>query len=164
MDGTALASGLAGQDRVAPRVAPGCSRPVGESFTVHRQVGRLIELQIGDIGFADEVAALRDALLAASASLEGPSLLVADHRSAGPFPQEVGDAWSRAMRRYNGSVERSAILLRRDNETFNLQMARVVRCAGSPRRRWFYDPAEVRTWLAEVMTPAEVARLDEFLG
>jgi hypothetical protein len=163
LNGTALASGL-GQDIGAPHSAPrSVAGVVREPFLVRSQVGRLVELQVFDLGVPDDVAAFTEALMAMSSSLGGPAILLGDYRAAGPFPQEVGDAWSRAMRRFNASVERSAILLDAVNETFNLQIARVIRCAGSQRRRWFYDTFEARAWLADVVTPAEAARLDELL-
>jgi hypothetical protein len=93
-----------------------------------------------------------------------PSVIFADYRAAQPFSQAVADDWSRTMRSFNGSIARSAILLDPGNETFNLQFQRVVRCAGSAARRWFADAAELRSWLRDVLTDAELARVDDLLS
>ena len=162
MNGTALASELAHGELAAPRAKGGISG-VRVPYAVRARVGRLLEVQVFDIALPEDVARLNEQLLAEAAKVSAPPILLADHRAAGPFPQEVGDAWSRAMRHFNATIERSAILLERDNETFNLQIARVVRCAGSPRRRCFFEPPELRAWLAEVATPAELSRLDALI-
>jgi hypothetical protein len=136
----------------------------GEPFVLTSEGGRLVRLQVFDLGVPEDVVVLSAALLVHLAQVEGLAVLIADHRVASPFSQEVGDAWSRAMRRFNPCLERSVVLLDRENETFNLQIARVVRCAGSPRRRWFYDASEAREWLTDVLTPAEAVRFDALVG
>ncbi len=68
------------------------------------------------------------------------------------------------MRRFNGAVERSAVLLDSANETFNLQFARVVRCAGMPNRCCFEDAALLRAWLSAALTPEERAAVDQLLA
>jgi hypothetical protein len=171
LNGTALASGLGRENLAAPHSAVRAlggvervERVEREPFAVRLHVGRLIELQVFDLLFPEDVRLVSETLLLASAAIAGPAILIADCRAAAPFSQEVGDAWSRAMRRYNPKVERSALLLDRANETFNLQIDRVVRCAGSPQRRWFHEVAEARSWLSEIMSASEVARLDVVLG
>jgi hypothetical protein len=167
VDGTELASGL-GQGDFAGTVIPQPrgfpARQPPEPFIVKSVVGRLVELQVFELALPEDVAVLNAALLAAVSSFATSVVLLADHRRARPFPHEVGDAWSRGMRMANPRVIRSGILLDPANETFNLQMARVVRCAGSPRRRWFDVPSDLRAWLADVATPCELARVDELLG
>ena len=75
----------------------------------------------------------------------GPRAVVcADHRAAYPLlSRDMADAWSRGMRGANRSVGRSAILLHPANETYNLQIERIVQCAGHERRRVFADPREL---------------------
>lgn len=159
MNGTELASGL-GRGELAG-LCCGQDRTARDPFTVRSCVGRLVELQVFDLAVPEDVASMDGAIASAASALGTQSIIVADARPAGPFPHEVGDAWSRVMRLHNAQVIRSAILLDPANDTFNLQLARVVRCAGSPRRRWFYDPCELRDWLVDVATPVELARLDE---
>jgi hypothetical protein len=162
LDGTAFESGLARDSLAGARSAP--SLRLREPFVVRVQAGRLLELQVFDLGLPEDVEALARAVFAAAAELGVPAILLSDNRAAGPFSQEVGDSWSRVMRQFNARVARSAILLDPANETFNLQLERVVRCAGSTRRRWFCDPFEARAWLADVASPSEMTRLDEVLG
>ena len=99
-----------------------------------------------------------------AAGLVEPMILLADYRMASPFSQDVGDAWSRAMRRFNTTVERSAVLLDPANETFNLQLARVVRCAGLANRCCFDEAGLLRAWVAPILTPYERAKLDDLLS
>ncbi len=162
MNSTELASGLGREELAGLRCGQG--RAAREPFTVRSSVGRLIELRVFDLAVPEDVALMNGAIAAAASAVGTQSIIVADARPAGPFPHEVGDAWSRVMRLHNAHLVRSAILLDPANDTFNLQLARVVRCAGSPRRRWFYDPCELRDWLVDLSTPFELARLDELLG
>jgi hypothetical protein len=133
------------------------------AFSVRHHVGRIVELRLRDPLDPTDVEQVLEELGVLAASLVEPMILVADYRAASPFSQEVGDAWSRAMRRFNASVERSAVLLDPSNETFNLQFARVVRCAGLTNRCCFEEPAHLRGWLAPLLTPNERAKLDELL-
>ncbi|MGH7437557.1 MAG: hypothetical protein ACRENE_17915 [Polyangiaceae bacterium] len=153
MNGTALASML------VPRL-----EDARGAFLVHAHVGRLVGLRLSDPVDRADIQQLVDDLSAVSSRVAEPMILIADYRAASPFAQEVGDAWSRAMRRFNGSVERSAVLLDPANETFNLQFARVVRCAGMQHRCCFEDAALLRAWISSALSPAERARLDELLS
>lgn len=63
--------------------------------------------------------------------------------------------WSRAMRRNNGSIGRSALLLDPANAMYNLQVERVVQCAGSPARRLFADIEELRDWVSDALAEPE---------
>jgi hypothetical protein len=164
MNGTALASARAEQDLAGTRSSGAPLHAGRDPFVVRAGVGRLVEVQAFEIALPCDVDVMNATILAAAASLGVAPLLIADYRAVGPFSQDVGDVWSRAMRQFNAAVERSAILLHSANETFNLQITRVVRCAGSPRRRIFYEAADLRTWIAEVATPEECSRLDEILA
>jgi hypothetical protein len=135
-----------------------------DAFDVRGSVGRLVELRVMDLSHPDDVAALSASIASVAAPAGARVLLFADYRSAAPFAQSIADAWSLAMRRSNTKVLRSAILLDPANETFNLQIARVIRCAGLATRRSFEEPAELRDWLGEVATPLERDRIDELLA
>ena len=50
------------------------------------------------------------------------------------------------------------------NVMFNLQVARVVRCAGHDARRLFTDPLEMGDWLGDLLTDAERAALRGLLA
>jgi hypothetical protein len=68
------------------------------------------------------------------------------------------------MRRANRSIGRSGILLDPSNTVFNLQVARVVRCAGSDARRLFTDPRQLYDWASHDLTTSERAALADLLS
>ena len=68
------------------------------------------------------------------------------------------------LTRNNPRVERSAILTAENSPVAVLQFLRLVRASGHPQRRLFSETNEMTTWLAEVLSPAEGARLWEFLS
>jgi hypothetical protein len=68
------------------------------------------------------------------------------------------------MRKANGWIARSAILVDPSNMMFNLQVERVVRCAGNPTRRVFADLEELQNWLDGDLTWPERQALRKFLS
>jgi hypothetical protein len=132
-------------------------------FRVVSGSGRLLEIRLVDVCSPDDIALLGARLSEEAQALGVPPIIFGDYRAASPFSQAVADEWSRVMRAFNVKVARSAIILSPENETFNLQFARVVRCAGSASRRCFVDAGELRHWLREFLTEAERARVDEVL-
>ena len=158
-EGPTAALGSVG--RVASeRVSGSRKRP----FRVLSGTGRLLEIRLVDVCNPDDIVLLGAWLGEEAQSLGVPPVIFGDYRAASPFSQAVADEWSRVMRAFNVKVARSAIILSPENETFNLQFARVVRCAGSASRRCFLDAGELRQWLRESLTEAERARVDEVLG
>lgn len=132
-------------------------------FTVLSGFGRLLEVRVFEVFSVDDIASLSAALAEEALALVAPPVIFCDYRAAPPFSQAVADEWSREMRGFNAKVVRSAILISPDNETFNLQLARVVRCAGSASRQLFSDAGELREWLWELLTATELARVDELI-
>ena len=139
------------------------SRPAASKFLARVRVGRLVELRVGRMTNLADVDAL-NASAAAAMRLAGPAFVIcADYRFASPLSTDLADSWSRAMRSVNRNLGRSAILLHPANTTFNLQIQRVVRCAGSDARRVFTDGKELLEWLDVLLTEAERAALRAFL-
>lgn len=139
------------------------SRPAISAFSVRVRVGRLVEMRVGRLAGLADIEAL-NASATAAMRLAGPAFVVcADHRFASPLPCDLADSWSRAMRGVNRSLGRSAILLHPANTTFNLQIERVVQCAGSDDRRVFTDRKELLEWLDGRLNEAERAALRVFL-
>lgn len=93
-----------------------------------------------------------------------PSFVVAaDWRHCKLFNDAVA-ARARAMLSVTSNrIERSAILHRADQPTSVLQVFRLVKEAEHDARRVFTETNELETFLAPVLTPAEQARLREFL-
>jgi hypothetical protein len=129
------------------------------------RVGRLVELRVHRLRTLAEVESLHAAVIAAI-RIAGPGAVsCADHRYASPvLSPEVADAWSRGMRVHNPVVSRGAILLHPANTTFNLQIERIVQCAGHGQRRVFTDQEELQSWLGAELTEAERIRLGVFLS
>jgi hypothetical protein len=128
------------------------------------RTGRLVEVRIARLRSLADIESL-DVAVHAAVRTAGPGAVVcADHRLASPLlSRELADAWSRGMRQANRSVGRSAILLNPANTTFNLQIERIVECAGHEGRRVFGDREGLLRWLDGVLTEAERERLRAFL-
>lgn len=63
----------------------------------------------------------------------------------------------------NARTERSAALAVQDAPVAVLQFLRVIREAGLPDRKLFFEESELINWLKGVLLPAELQRLREFL-
>lgn len=122
---------------------------------VRTPVGRIIEVRVRLLTNRTDVEQLSAAVWAALRRVGSGAVICADYRSAGPLTSEIATLWSTAMRRTNGSIVRSALLLDSSNTLFNLQMARVVRCSANEQRRLFEDEQELRRWLADALTDCE---------
>jgi len=134
--------------------------------TAEIHVGRLLEIRVAS-GYRS--VADVDALFAAiAAAIQGQTykqfVLVADWRGCMLMSS---DAAQRALERMTGNnhfIERSAVLSSPRSPTAVLQFLRVVRQSNHAKRRLFQDTASLVQWLAEVLNPAELARLGSFLA
>jgi hypothetical protein len=115
----------------------------------------LIEIRVRRLDDVDAVASLSAGVLQAMRKVNCGAVIWGDYRRASPISAQVASAWSRDMRHVNRSIARSGILLDPANEMFNLQVVRVVQCAGNPSRRLFTDPRELLAWLNDDLTPDE---------
>jgi hypothetical protein len=128
------------------------------------RTGRVVEVRVERFASVPEVELLHAAMLDAL-RMAGPGAVVcADHRHAVPLSSELANALSRGMRYVNRSIGRSAILLHPENLTFNLQLERIVQCAGSPGRRLFTDTRELHEWLEGELTETERAAVRALLS
>lgn len=117
--------------------------------------GRVVEVRVRRLADRSEVEAL-NAEVYASIRRAGPGAVIcADHRSVGPLSRQVADAWARGMRGANGGIVRGGLLLDPANTMYNLQVERVVRCAGNSARRLFMDIGALRDWVGEALTEPE---------
>jgi hypothetical protein len=135
--------------------------------TAEIRVGRLVEVRISE-GYrtAEDVDRLSDAMVAAVATLPAGQkhVTVADWmRCSLMTPVAVGRLTER-MVATNARTERSALLAVTDLPVAVMQFLRVVRQAALPDRRLFFSATPLIQWLGEVLTPAESARLREFLA
>jgi hypothetical protein len=115
----------------------------------------LIEIRVRRLDDVATVASLSAGVYAAVRQVDCGAVIWGDYRRASPISAQVASAWSRDMRHANRCIARSGILLDPANEMFNLQVVRVVQCAGNPSRRLFTDPRELLAWLHDQLTPDE---------
>lgn len=132
-------------------------------FSSSNHVGRLVELRVQTPMSLDEMADLRRRHLEVLESLDGSFVIVTDLRHAHVFPPQITEAFIQMMGKINPDLERSAVLIN-ESAVLGLQAERAIAEAGHPNRRSFREPAALVDWLAEVLTPAETARLKLFLA
>jgi hypothetical protein len=142
-------------DRVLGRRASSFAR-VREGRIVEIRVRSLIDLD--DLAFfcANAGSTIRSA---------GPRAIVcADHRCATPLSHEVADEWSRRIRRGDpANTKTSAILLDPANTIYNLQVERVMQCAGK-EVQLFPVLDELTEWLGARLTDPEKATVRELFA
>jgi hypothetical protein len=134
---------------------------------VRIQVGRLLEIRVA-AGFrsAGDVAAVFQQVGREVARLPPGTkhVTVVDWRRCPLMAPEAADFLTARMAGVNPSTERSAAIARQDAPVGVLQFLRVIRAAGFSDRRLFFSEDELCSWLADVLSPAEGARLRAFLG
>jgi hypothetical protein len=143
---------------------PTARRPSGVHFTVRSCVGRLLEVYVRQLRGPDDLAELSRSIAGAAQGCASPCVIFGDHRRTRVIPPDVTDAWSRCMRTWKYNVAMSAILLDPENEPYNLQLERIVRCACNEARQVFYAPEDLREWIAPELTLKELTRLDELMA
>jgi hypothetical protein len=125
--------------------------------------GRLLEIRVRggyrSVGDVDEMIAM---MAAEFARVPEPTRIViaADWRQCRLLTPDVALRATQMLEGSNPRVERSTILHSPGQATSVLQVLRLAREAKLPYRRVFTVPAELREWLAEVLQPSELARLD----
>jgi len=131
------------------------------------QVGRLLEIR-ADAGYRTplDVDALFAQIAQATARLAADRLhvTIVDWRNCPIMSPEAAERMGFHMRARNAHTERSAALARSNAPLQVLQFLRVIRDAGLPDRRLFFEEAELIDWLGEVLSPPEGQRLREFLA
>jgi len=136
--------------------------------TVERHAGRLIEFRHAK-GF-QTVADIEQMSAVARSVMESVRrgkncVIVADWRSCSVVMSPVvSQCLLDTLLAFNPHTERGAMLYAEGSATAIMQFVRVKGDARNPTRRMFADPLELAIWLEELLTPAESARLREFLG
>jgi hypothetical protein len=128
------------------------------------RVGHLVEVRLRRLSHLSDVESLSATVLAAVTRASPGAVICADFRRGSPLSAQVASQWCRDMRRANGLVRRSGILLDPSNTVFNLQLARVVRCAGSDARRLFTDPRALYDWAVHGLSETEREDLRDLLS
>ncbi len=132
-------------------------------YSVECRVGRLVEARVVSLKTMAEFEAYQRAVVEAFARVPGKPIGCCDLRPGQLFPPDVADALVGMLARGGTRLHRSAILLPFGNASLYMQIERLVREARTPDRKTFRVVANLDTWLAEVLTDEELARLREFL-
>jgi hypothetical protein len=135
-----------------------------DDFVVAIRAGRVVEGRPSVLKTRAQAIAYCDEFRRYVPSAKPKAIIVADYRAIPIFPPEVADELQRLMTEMNPWVERSAVLVAPDHATNALQVARVVREARNDRRRSFTDAGALASWLGEVLTREEQARVEAFLA
>jgi hypothetical protein len=138
---------------------PNVQRP----WTVERRVGYLVEIRVNHLDSLDEVRRFTNEIVKV-AGPSGECVLVVDLRTPVIFAPDVADGVIALMTRANRVRKKTGILLADEHAVFGMQLARLVRKVGDPNRQTFYNPVQMLTWLADVVTPDEAKRAHGFIG
>jgi hypothetical protein len=128
-------------------------------YTMESKVGRLIEVRFWAPILSEEPAAWQREHERMLASMLNAYVFFVDLSEAPVFPPEMVDAFAVAMRS-EMRLLRMAMLLGA-SPTLGLQIQRLVRDANHPRRKIFREAREAETYLGEILTMSERARLHE---
>lgn len=126
-------------------------------------VGRLIEVRLRSLAVPELLVLLREISEARSQVLAKGVVAIADLRPLPALSTFFLERITNNLQRWNTGLVRVALVLPEKSGASGLQLQRALKSAGSPNRRLFSDPTEAETWLGEVLTPEERARLAAFL-
>jgi hypothetical protein len=136
------------------------------SNTAVVRTGRLLEVR-ADAGYrnAAEVDSLFDEIDRQLAKLppDVRHVTVADWRRCPLMAPEAAQRIGQRIANTNAHTERSAALANSESPVAVLQFVRLIRDAGLPDRKLFFDRNELVDWLSDVLTDAEIQRLKDFL-
>jgi hypothetical protein len=124
--------------------------------------GRLLEIDVcAGYRCVEDVDEMIAMMVNEFARVPDPTRIViaADWRACRLLTPLVAERAVQMLSRSNSRVERSAILHSQAQATSVLQVMRLTREAQLPYRRVFTEADEMKTWLSEVLTPAEIMRL-----
>jgi hypothetical protein len=135
--------------------------------TAEIRVGRLLEVR-ATAGYrtASNVDLLFDALDQEIRKMPSRVRVVTavDWRFCPLMSPEAAQHIGKRMAANNERMERCGALVNRDAPLSVLQFLRVVREADHPDRKLFFDQIECVQYLAELLSPAELARMYAFLA
>ncbi len=138
------------------------------TFSCEIRVGRLIEARVHALKGPEDAQAYSAALSEVvqdhiARDGEGP-VLCADHRPVAIYSPAVADELARLFGLMNAHLQRVAIIAAKSNATLVMQLGRIIREAGNPKRQLFHAAAEVTEFLAGDLDSAERARTQAFLA
>jgi hypothetical protein len=131
-------------------------------YTIDNRVGRLIEIRVESPVTEEELSQFHDRIAKVIKPIKGQVATCTDLVGATVFLQPVAARWIEIIKQENPIVERNAILVG-EGAVFSMQVERIIRQAGFKNRKAFLAPAALTTWLGEILSVRERARLDQFL-
>jgi hypothetical protein len=133
-------------------------------YDIQQRVGRLIEVKLEYLSEVKDLVRIEEELGQAFTRAGAGAVICTDFRPIEVLSPEVGTALTEVFRRDNRRIERSAMLLSPANAIFSLQLERLLREAKNPARRAFRDAQPLLKWLAEILTPDELARAKQMFA
>jgi hypothetical protein len=131
-------------------------------YTIDNRVGRLIEIRVESPVTDEELSQFHDRIAKVIKPIKGQVATCTDLVGATVFLQPVAARWIEIIKQENPIVERNAILVG-EGAVFSMQVERIIRQAGFKNRKAFLAPAALTTWLGEILSVRERARLEQFL-
>jgi hypothetical protein len=160
--------------RVAQLLPAKLTEPLVQGFhdvmlanTARIEVGRLLEVRVaaGYRSVGDVTAVFQQVGREIAGLAPGTKhVTVVDWRHCPLMAPEAADFLTARMVSVNPNTERSAAIARQSAPVAVLQFLRLIRDAGFTDRRLFFNEDELCSWLGEVLSPEESARLRAFLS
>jgi hypothetical protein len=131
-------------------------------FSVANSVGDLLEIRVASpLSMDDAMALFKKIYKTIQAGRK--SRVIVDARALRIVDPAVVDAVIIMMRQDNPAVERNAFLLPEGGALMAIQAERMLKELGTSNRRSFKTREEAESWLGEICSPEERARLSRFL-
>lgn len=131
-------------------------------YTIENRVGRFVELRVESPVTEEELLQFHNTLAKVCKPIGGQIVVCTDFSRATVFSQPVTQRWMSIIKQDAPMVERNGVLVG-ESAVFSMQVERIIRQAGYKNRKAFLSPAELMTWLGEVLTLRERTRLELFL-
>ena len=142
------------------------SMTAGPRNTAVIRTGRLLEIR-AEAGYrtAEDVNRIFEEISRETAKLDAStrSVVIVDWRKCPVMSPDAVTRMAEGIGQVNARTERSATLAASDSPTAVLQFVRLIRDSGHPDRKLFFERPALVEWLAEVLTPVELERLNAFL-
>jgi len=132
-------------------------------ITIENRVGRLIETRLVSPLLDAEFGQFQSERERLMRSVGQDRVVCIDLSRVQILPPDQADAFLNLLRGSRPGLTRNAFLLPPNQAILALQFSRLIRQANNPARRAFQSRVELVAWLAEVLRPPELARLEAFL-
>ena len=133
--------------------------------TIEKHIGRLVEIR-WRLPLTEEDAHHVKQKIEEHQREQTSKVVCIDARGIKLFPRAITEIMQDIIQRDAADLIRSAILLTKNNAIGSLQHTRLLyeMPLAKQKSRVCHDPEELISWLSEVLTPTERARLSLFLS